>query len=354
MENRPLPQPSSSPTVILQPVGPSGFSRWFSWLGWMAFFLCLPVLLGMAVAYRDYFNTDEGIQERFHSLSTTAADKVAVIKAVGVLAESEGFVKHQIQRVLDDPNVKAVVLRVDSPGGTVSASDYLYHQLLKLRQEREIPLVVSMGGMAASGGYYIAMAVGDQEDAIFAEPTTTTGSIGVIIPHYDISGFLQRHDIRDDSIVSHPRKQLLSMTHTASPEDRAVLQDYVDQAFTRFKSIVQAGRPKFQEDPQALDVLATGEIFAAERAAEVGLVDRIGFLDDAVQRAMELAGLTEATTRVVTFEQPPSIWDAVAAARLEVLAHRHQPVVSRFEQHLLELSVPRAHYLFTSLPGYAP
>ncbi len=124
--------------------------------------------------------------------------------------EGDGFVKRQIDRVRKDAQVKAVVVRIDSPGGTVTGSDYIYHHLKKLREDRSLPLVVSMGSIAASGGYYIAMAVGDQEKSIFAEPTTTTGSIGVIVPHYDLSGLMARYDVRDDSISSHPRKQILS------------------------------------------------------------------------------------------------------------------------------------------------
>ena len=104
----------------------------------------------------------------------------------------ESFAKKQIDQVRDDNHVKAVVLRVDSPGGTVTGSDYIYHHLKKLAEERQIPMVVSMGSVAASGGYYVAMAAGEKENTIYAEPTTWTGSIGVIIPHYDLTGLLEK------------------------------------------------------------------------------------------------------------------------------------------------------------------
>src|SRR5688500_19769660 len=107
--------------------------------------------------------------------------------------EGDGFVKRQIDRIREDENVKAIVVRVDSPGGTVTGSDYIYHHLKKLRKEKNVPIVVSMGGMAASGGYYVSMAVGDEKDTIFAEPTCETGSIGVILPHYDLSGLMARY-----------------------------------------------------------------------------------------------------------------------------------------------------------------
>ncbi|HZZ70729.1 MAG TPA: S49 family peptidase, partial [Pirellulales bacterium] len=153
-----------------------GISRWLWWLGWAAFVVVLVLYLQSRAANQTYLQTDPPIQERYHSLDPRGADKVAIIDVEGTIMHSDGFIKWQIDRVRADQDVKAVVLRIDSPGGTVTGSDYLYHQLLKLKEDRKIPLVVSMGGIAASGGYYIAMAVGDTHDAIFAEPTTWTGS----------------------------------------------------------------------------------------------------------------------------------------------------------------------------------
>ena len=120
-------------------------------------------MLSQWSARRDYFDVTQGIRERFHSGAEGGRDKVAVISVRGIILEGDGFVKRQIDRVRQDERVKAVVVRVDSPGGTVTGSDYIYHHLKKLREERNIPLVVSMGSIAASGGYYISMAVGDQE-----------------------------------------------------------------------------------------------------------------------------------------------------------------------------------------------
>ena len=119
----------------------------------------------------------------------TPRKKIAIIDVAGAIMEGEGFVKRQIDaRAGRHRASSAVVLRVNSPGGTVTGSDYIYHHLRELVDERKLPMVVSMGSICASGGYYVAMAVGDEPDAIFAEPTTWTGSIGVIIPHYDLSG----------------------------------------------------------------------------------------------------------------------------------------------------------------------
>ena len=300
--------------------------------------LC-TILLGMVARHQEYFDTTNGIQERFHSRNRAGLNKIAIIEISGIITDGEGFAKNQISRVRDDDQVKAVVLRINSPGGTVTGSDFIYHHLLKLKQEKEIPLVVSMGSLAASGGYYVAMAVGDQPDTIFAEPTTTTGSIGVIIPHYDLTGLMERFDIRDDSIVSHPHKQLLSMTHPTTEEEREILKRYVMQTFDRFKRIVLAGRPRFRDHPEQLAELATGEIFTAEAAAENGLVDKIGFIEDAIDRAAELAELVPSQVRVVRYKAPLSLWEAIGAVR------------APDQNAWLSLTIPRAYYLFTSLPS---
>jgi len=330
------------PQVIIQQQYGGGWQRLISWLGWVGLMICIPIILGMAAAFEDYFNTTEGIQEKYHSLSKEAENKIAIIELTGVITEGDGIVKQQIDRVMDDDDVQGVVVRVDSPGGTVSGSDYLYHHLRELKNDRNIPLVVSMGSMCASGGYYISMAVEDQPNSIFAEPTTTTGSIGVIIPHYDLSGLLERYNIADDSIVSHPRKQLLSMTRKASDEDREVLQKYVDESFERFKGIVRDGRPRFQDKPELLDALATGEIFTAEQAKKNGLVDEIGFIEDAISRVIELADLSEDNVRVVHYKPPPSVWESFVSART---AH------TRIDTAILELATPKAYYITTTLPA---
>ena len=347
---QPTPQPE--PVIMAQPVPiapqvvihqhTGGWQRFISWVGWVGLMICIPIIIGMAAAFEDYFNTSGGVREKYHSLSKNADNKIALIELTGIISEGDGFVKKQIERVREDDDVKGIIVRVDSPGGTVSGSDYIYHHLCQLKNEKEVPLVVSMGSMCASGGYYISMAVEDQPQSIYAEPTTTTGSIGVIIPHYDLSGLLARYSIEDDSIVSHPRKQMLSMTRKASEEDRVVLQSYVDQSFERFKGIVRDGRPKFKEDPEALDKLATGEIFTAEQAKENGLVDEIGFIEDAVDRVLELTGLNEDDVRVVRYEQPPNLLDSLSSARVSSS--------TGIETALLELATPKAYYITTTLP----
>jgi protease-4 len=339
---------SPSPTIVVQQ--PSGWSRFVSFVGWSLFLLTAATLLVVTLLllsflgiYSDYFDTTNGITEKYFSGSKTGTEKVAILSIEGIIMEGDGFVKHQIDRIKDDDNVKAVVVRVDSPGGTVTGSDYILHHLNKLREEKKIPVVVSMGAIAASGGYYVSMAVGDQEKSIYAEPTSTTGSIGVIVPHYDIHKIMNDHGIFDDSIASHERKQMLAMTKEMPPEHRELIQQYVNEAFGRFKDIVKSGRPQYREKPEELDKIATGEIFSATKAKENGLVDEIGFIEDAVDRALELASLSKESTKVVKYKRPVALFDlgdigSAESARGEL-------------SMLFELSMPKAYYLSSTLPA---
>jgi protease IV len=220
-----------------------------------------------------------------------------------------------------------------------------------LREEKQVPMVVSMGSLAASGGYYVSMAVGDQEQSIFAEPTTTTGSIGVMIPHYDLSGLLERIDVKDDSLATHPRKLMLSMTRPMSEDDKEVLEAYMAESFARFKEVIYYGRPALKNDEGKLEKdgknLATGEIFTAEQAKKYGLVDEIGFLEEAIERVTELAGLDTAEVRVVEFRPPATLLDGLLGGTV-----RSSRPDSEW-QMLLEATTPRAYFLFTSVPPLA-
>jgi protease-4 len=286
-------------------------------------------------------SSGEGVQEQYHSLARDGTDKVAIITVEGTIFDGEGFVKKQIEQVRNDPGVKAIVLRVNSPGGTVTASDYLYHHLTELVRERKLPLVVSMGGIAASGGYYMSMAAGPVEDTIFAEPTTWTGSIGVVIPHYNVAGLLEKWRIEEDSIKSHPLKQMGSPAREMTDEERRIFQDLVDDSFNRFKEIVKSGRPKFAKDPEALKRVATGQVFTTRQALANGLVDREGFVEDAIERALELAKLDKRTTQAVRYQRPGGLFDFALSARSE---QRRSDLDA-----LLDLTTPRAWYLFTWL-----
>ena len=345
-------QPSPIIPEVVRPVAERPRRRLIGILGWIGLLICFLIigvqgllLVAHGISFGGY-DSSEGIEDKSVSFpaikSRFGSDKIAIISVSGVIMEGDGFVKRQIDRVRADNKVKAIVLRVESPGGTVTGSDFIYHHLKRLREERDIPIVVSMGSVAASGGYYVAMAVGDQKDSIYAEPTTTTGSIGVIIPHYDITGLMKAWGVKDDSFASHPRKQMLSMTREISPDERKVLEAYLGETFSRFKEIVQAGRPALRDDEVRLRKLATGEIFTANQAANEGLVDRIGFIEDAIGRAIELAGLKKDDVHVVRYERPSSLFDFAGS--------RQADAVKLDLATLFDLTTPRAYYLTTTLP----
>jgi protease IV len=341
--------------VILEPSG-GRFGRWSGRLGWMLFIVALIYIAGSYSSYSSYMQTNPKLEEKYFSNSRTAKDKVAIITVEGIIEHQDGFAKWQIDQAREDPNVKAVVLRVDSPGGTITGSNYLYHLLTDLAEKKKIKLVVSMGGMAASGGYYISMAVGKTPDTIYAEPTTWTGSIGVVMPHYDISELLEKWNITDDSIVSNPLKLIGSPTRKVSPElakqEHDILQKLIDESFSDFKEIVKKGRPEFEKNPAELDKIATGEVFTAKQAKANHLVDELGYIDEAVAQAIKLNDLDADNVRVVKYSAPKGLLNEMllgssASSDLSSLARGSRLDLSA----LLDLTAPRAYYLCTWLPA---
>jgi protease-4 len=352
-ENVPLTpvarQAAPQPQIIVQQP-PSAFGRYGKWL-LGALVLAIVFILGLYNSYRSYFTPRDAPIEKYHSLSRTALEKIAIIDVSGAIMDGEdSFAKKQIDRVKEDKSVVGVVVRVNSPGGTVTGSDYLYHHLVELKKERgkdgPFPLVVSMGSICASGGYYVAMAVGGEPSAIFAEPTTWTGSIGVIIPHYDLSGTLKEIGVDDDSVVSAPLKQMGSPTKPMTDEERKVLQELVNESFKGFKDIVLSGRPKLKDDQAALDAATTGQIFTAKQALERGLVDKVGFVEEAIARVAELANKKTDDLRCVKYEQPPSLIETLAGAESPL-----QPGSRIDLGALIDLTTPRAYYLWSWLPA---
>ena len=288
------------------------------------------------------------VQEQFVSHNRRGGDKVAILSIEGTILTGEGFFKQQLDHArkdIEDGNLKAIVVRVNSPGGTITGSDYMLHYLRQLADDTRVPIVVSMGGVAASGGYYVSMCVGDQPETIFAEPTTWTGSIGVIIPHYNLAGLMEKLGIQEDAVASDPLKTMGSMAREMTDKERAIFQGLVDEGFTQFKDVIKQGRPKFREDPTALDKLATGQVFTAQQALENGLIDKIGFIEDAIDRAIRLARLDADNVKVVRYKAEPRLAD--------ILFGQSRVRPSFDLATLLDSTTPRAYYLCTWLPALA-
>jgi protease-4 len=316
---------------------PSVLARVLTVIGWLAFgFFALMIVVTLMNPDSLSADPENKLEERYHSLNKEGTNKIAVIEVDGVIEDGE-LVKKQIDKVKNDPKVMAIVLRVDSPGGTVTGSDFIYHHLKKVAEERKLPVVVSMGGLAASGGYYVSMACGKTENVIFAEPTTWTGSIGVLIPHYNIAGLMEKWQIEDDTIKSRPLKGLGSITRKMTEDERKVFVELVKESFDRFKGIVKSGRPKLTD--KQMDDATTGQVFTTKQAIDLGLVDKEGFVEDAIARALELAQLEAGATKVVKYHRPKSFVDALAGASA---SSNHGEL-----KVLRDLTSPRAYYLFT-------
>jgi protease IV len=204
-------------------------------------------------------------------------------------------VRSELERAEDDDRVKAVVLRIDSPGGGVTASDEIYQDIVRFKQKREVPVIASLGDVAASGGYYVACAA----DRIVAHPTTMTGSIGVILLNFNLEGLLGKIGVRNETFKAGEHKDLLSPFRGATPEERRIVQSILDALHARFVTIVRESRPGI--DPSRLGQLTDGRIFDAPQALQAGLVDEIGSLDAAIEVAKAAAHLEKA--RVVAYQR---------------------------------------------------
>ncbi len=344
-EAHPVPGVAPPPQIIVQQ-RTTAFGRFGRWL-LAALVICVMIIISLYSSYHSYFSPADVPQEKYHSLSRTATKKIAIIDVSGTIMSGEdSFAMKQIDRVRDDPDVVGVVLRIDSPGGTITGSDYIYHHLRELMETRKLPLVVSMGSVCASGGYYVAMSVGSEPDSIYAEPATWTGSIGVIIPHFDVSDGLSKLGIKDDSIVSGPLKEMGTPTRPMTDAERKVLQTLVDNSFKDFKQVVVSGRPKFKGNEAALDAVATGQVFTAKQALSHGLIDHIGFIDEAIARVTKLAGQTSDTVRCVKYEKRPSLLSSLMGAE----SHAPDSATAQLSA-LLDLATPRAYYLWSWLPA---
>ncbi len=237
-----------------------------------------------------------------------SAPKVALIDVKGLIVDAErgrilGRIENPVSRLSeglkraeDDPKVCAVIIRINSPGGTVTASDMMYREVVTFKERSSKPVVILMGEVAASGGYYLACA----GDEIIAYPTTVTGSIGVIIQTFNVSEGMRKIGIKADAITSGPNKAAGSPFSPMSPEHRALMQGIVDEFYGNFVAIVTENRPAVSSDD--LHWITDGRVITGSRAVEVGIVDRLGDLRTALDVSKQRAGVSKA--RLVKYHRP--------------------------------------------------
>ncbi|MDO8127413.1 MAG: signal peptide peptidase SppA [Candidatus Brocadiales bacterium] len=316
------------------------------------FFLCtfflVAMMIGSLTAWKSLVAGAEAPEDKYieEVVSGSGDNKIAILPIRGIIrteptallpddTATVESVQERLKHVKKDDKVKAVLLLIDSPGGGITASDVMYNDILKYRKDLGKKVVVLMGDVAASGGYYIAAAA----DKIIAHPTTVTGSIGVILPLINISDLIHRYGIKDDSITSGPLKDIGSPTRPMTPEEKEILEGIIHDMYERFVSVVAAGR---NMPIEKVKTLADGRIYTAQQALEDGLVDKLGYLSDAIEQAKELAGLDEAL--VITYEKKWSLSD------LFKIAQGITPPNVRRLFEWPEMDTPRLMYLW--LPGF--
>jgi len=284
-------------------------------LGGLALLIAVPASMGGPV-------DTESAREMFRFKEVTVSGspgqpKVVLVSVEGILwgpqvqgleADPVSLLKWALQKAARDADVQAVVLVVDSPGGGITASDVMYKNIIRHKEKTGQPVVACMMDMAASGGYYVACGA----DWIVAHPTTITGSIGVLMPLYDATGLLQKVGIRERAIKSGSYKDLASpfaeKTEEERQRERQMLQELVDAMHGRFVGIVARGR---RMELASVAKLADGRIFTSEQAKDNGLIDQIGYVEDAIDTAKTRANVSEA--HVVLYRRAISVRELLGA-----------------------------------------
>lgn len=255
--------------------------------------------------------------------------KLAMLNLQGVISESDGssinsaynhqsFLQ-QIEDAFSQSDIKGVIIQMNSPGGGVYESDEVYHRLTQLKEKYKKPLVVYMGPQAASGAYYIAMAA----DKIYANYNTLTGSIGVIISTYNYSQLAEKIGIQDVTFKSAANKDILNPMRPATPQENAIMQELVNESYSRFVDIVAKGR---HMDRNQVLQLADGRIYSGNQAKQLKLVDDLGYLENAIEGAADLAKTSD--PQIILYENPvPGFLDwlvTMKAPALDLLGIKQQ------------------------------
>ena len=303
-----------------------------AFLGVCALASVIVVLRGTPARKTPSITDDDGMA----SLLSQKKDGVGWVYLRGIISEgssSNPFERNasaakRLRSLADRKEVKAIVLDINSPGGTVAAVQELYGEIMRARKQKHKPVIALFRDVAASGGYYAACAC----DQIIAQPGTLTGSIGVIFSAANVEGLFQKVGVKSEIIKSGKFKDIGSIYRAMTPEERKLLQGVIDDAYAQFFDAVKAGRRVPEEK---LKELADGRIFTGRQAAGLGLVDKLGGAKEALEAAGELSGLGK-EPRVI---KEADAWDYL----LSVLRSRSSlPALA-----LSEISAPRLAYIWT-------
>lgn len=255
---------------------------------------CTPILnLGREPLVRVTLQERESLFTTSRFLLIDISDMISASKSEKLFREGTSLVEDvhdALEEARHDRTIKAVIVRIDSPGGEVTASDIIRREILRYAEETEVPVVAQLMGVAASGGYYIATAA----DRIVAHPTTVTGSIGVLLVTLNVEGLENLIGIQVDAVTSGPHKDILSPFRAMTDDERAIVQGIVDDLHRRFVDAVSEGRGgEGGLDRAQIEALADGRIFTAQQALEAGLIDEVAYLPETIESLKEELGLRD-------------------------------------------------------------
>lgn len=270
--------------------------------------LCLLLFSGCSFISVSLIPPVEPFEET--TVTGTGKDKILIVDISGIISDEGrhglGFlsdepntvsrIKEELTTAAQDDRIKAVLLRINSPGGTVTASDIIYHEIEQFKKASGVPVIACIMDLGASGGYYVAVSA----DKIVAHPTTVTGSIGVIMLNLSVEGLMQKIGVKDTSIKTGEHKDMGSPLKTMTEEEQKIFHGVLDDMYQKFLAVIVKNRQGLSMEK--LRPLADGRIYTARQALELGLIDQIGYLDDAVSLAKEASGLTAA--RVIMYHRP--------------------------------------------------
>ncbi len=337
-EPRPIgPSPAYPPYPVYQ-APPRRFGGW-RFLGRLLFGLSILVNIGLfllLISAVVIIATGGGGIYRTVLREGPRDSRIAVINIGGIIDSGQAEeVYRQIEAARQDRATKGLIVRIDSPGGTISASDRIYREILDCRKVKGLPVVAFMQGTAASGGYYASVAC----EKIVAEPTTITGSIGVVMMHFVFQNLLENKlGIQPVFLTMGDKKDWPSSFRTPTKEELTYIHDrLLEPAYQRFVSVVKEGRQDVLA-PTEVEKLADGSIFVADRALEEKLIDKIGYLDDAIATVKALAGIENA--QVVEYRRPFSLTSFLNAKGTQIPKLDHKT--------FFEFGTPQILYLWNA------
>lgn len=331
------------PPMMLPPPRKRGFGGALLTTAATTLFGLSLVLNVYLIAFAGLTGDHGGTEGTIHSGSK---DKVAVVPIVNQLIRqaSADDLDKLLKQVEADDSVKALVLRIDTPGGEVTPSDQMYHRVLMFKTRRPgVPVVVSMGALATSGGYYVAMA----GDDLFAEPTTLTVNVGVYGQNLNFAGLMQKYGVTDETTRStkSPYKTAGTPFREPTADEKAYIQAEVDGYDQTFRDVVAAGRQGRLKAP--LDEVCNGKAYHAKAAEKLGAIDGVKYADEVYQYAATKAGLTNPT--VVKFQTIPTLVELLTG---QTAARTTPPEQATLKVNGVSLSSPAIDAILDPRPMY--